>query len=485
VRDQLHAPVENPETGTPATRLLGRVVFYGLLVLTLLTAIPYGTVQPWSEAIFQCVVFTLALLFIVEGYLSGSWHVPGAMLLFPAVALIVLALLQSVPLWPANVAAAGSGRVWLAISADPFESRRFALKMAAFLIAGGLMMRYLNRRRRLHALIAVVLGVAVASSIFGILRQGLQRPKQDFVLPYLDFNIGYAQFINKNHFAFLVEMALGLALGLILARTVRRDRLLIYGAVLLVLWTALVLSNSRGGVLAMIGQMVLALIVFIRHRTAEGTGASKTKSRSVWRFARSWVVQIVLVLALVFVVIVGVVWVGGDPLLSNVEQASTELHAQPSEYHEGARRRDIWWATWQMIKDNPIAGVGLGGYWTAVPLYHDGSGKLTPQQAHNDYLELLASGGIIGAVIGIWFLLVWGRKVRGAIRSDDAAFRAAAWGAIIAVAGVAIHCLFDFGLHKTINALIFMWLLAIIAAAGQRSEVRGQRSEFLPRTLDS
>jgi O-antigen ligase len=442
------------------------VVFYGLLLLTLLTAIPYGTVQPWSEAIFQSVVFALALLFVIEGYLSGSWRIPGSMLLFPAVGLIVLALLQSVPLWSANVAASPGGKVWLAISADPFESRRFALKMAAYVVAGALMIRYLIGRRRLQAAAAVVLGVAVASSIFGILRQGLQRPKQDFVLPYLDFNVGYAQFINKNHFAFLVEMALGLALGLIVARAVRRDRLMIYGAVLLVLWTALVLSNSRGGLLAMIGQMVLALIVFIRHRTGEGTGASKTESTSVWRFARSLVVQIVLVLALIFVVIVGMVWVGGDPLLSNVEQASTELNAQPtSEYHEGARRRDIWRATWLMIKDSPIAGVGLGGYWAAVPLYHDGSGQLTPQQAHNDYLELLASGGIIGAAIGIWFLFVWGRKVRSAIRSDDADFRASAWGATIAIAGVAIHCLFDFGLHKTINAVVFLWLLAIIAAA--------------------
>ena len=41
----------------------------------------------------------------------------------------------------------------------------------------------------------------------------------------------------------------------------------------------------------------------------------------------------------------------------------------------------------------------MGGYWIAIPGYHNASGTLVPQEAHNDYLELLASGGIIGALM--------------------------------------------------------------------------------------
>jgi O-antigen ligase len=469
-RDDLAARTD-PDSTASVTRLIGRVVFYGLLVLMVLTAVPYGTVEPWSEAVFECAVFALCMLFVIEGYLSGSWRIDGLALLYPVIALVGLSLLQSVSLWPANVAAASGGKVWFAISADPYESRRFALKLASLTIAGALLMRYTTTRQRLKTVINVVIGIGVASAVFGILRQALQRQK-GFILPLLPPGPGYAQFINKNHFAFLMEMALGLGLGLIVARGVRRERVLIYVAALITVWTALVLSNSRGGLLAMMGQMAFTLVLFIRRRTRKGSGASKDGQRGrVRRSAGSLAVQIALVAGLVIAVILGVIWIGGDPLVSNIESASSELQATQSELREGSRRRDIWRASWRMFKANQIVGAGLGGYWAAVPQYHDASGKMTPQQAHNDYLELLASGGLIGAAIGIWFLTLLIQRLRLAVRAHDSLYRAAAGGATIAAVGVAVHSLFDFGLHITINALIFFALLAIVASVNEKPKV--------------
>ena len=57
------------------TKLLDRTVFVGLLVLIVTTAIPYGTVDPWWDAFFECTVFTLGALWIVEGLFSGTWRV--------------------------------------------------------------------------------------------------------------------------------------------------------------------------------------------------------------------------------------------------------------------------------------------------------------------------------------------------------------------------------------------------------------------------
>src|SRR6185503_1262956 len=68
--------------------LLDRIVFYGLMTLMVLTAIPYGTVHPWSRAIFQCSVFALTLLWIVHGLLSGSWRVGNLRLILPIGALV-------------------------------------------------------------------------------------------------------------------------------------------------------------------------------------------------------------------------------------------------------------------------------------------------------------------------------------------------------------------------------------------------------------
>ena len=38
------------------------------------------------------------------------------------------------------------------------------------------------------------------------------------------------------------------------------------------------------------------------------------------------------------------------------------------------QRGDIWQATWQLIKANPLTGIGFGAYQTAIPAYHDASG---------------------------------------------------------------------------------------------------------------
>ena len=454
----------------PATRLLGRVIFYGLIVLMVLTAIPYGTVEPWAEALFECAVFILCILFVIEGYVSGSWHITGLSLFFPVIALIVFALIQSFHFWQIDAPALNEGKVWMALSADPYESRRFALKVGALVLAGVLLLRYLETRRRLITLINVVIGISVVSGVFGLLRQSVQQQK-GFLLPLLQVGSGYAQFINKNHFAFLMEMALGLAIGVIIARGVHRDRFLLYLAALMVIWTALVLSNSRGGVLAMMGQLVFALILFIRLRTPQGSASKSDAPGGILSFARSVVVQLVLVAGLIAAVVFGAIWIGGDPLVSSIESASIELESQQSALHEGARRRDIWHSSWELFKASKIAGVGLGGYWTALPQYHDGSGRLTPQQAHNDYLELLASAGLIGAGIALWFGFVLIRKIRDSLRARDPFYRACACGATIAIVGVAVHSLLDFGLHITSNALIFVSLLAVLGVGDRFHEV--------------
>jgi len=127
---------------------------------------------------------------------------------------------------------------------------------------------------------------------------------------------------------------------------------------------------------------------------------------------------------------------------------------------------EIWRATWGLITAHPIAGVGLGAYAPAIPSNHDSSGELVPQEAHNDYLELLASGGVIGGLLGLWFVLALIKSARAQLRLTDPFRRAACLGAILGLFGVAIHSLVDFGLHITINALVCAALVVIATLDG-------------------
>ena len=112
-----------------------------------------------------------------------------------------------------------------------------------------------------------------------------------------------------------------------------------------------------------------------------------------------------------------------------------------------------------MFAAHPILGVGLGGYWIGITAYHDASGLMTPQEAHNDYLELLSSGGVIGFAIGVWFVVTVVRATRRNLLAGD--MRTARLGAILGIVGVAAHSLVDFGLHILVNAIVFLALISI------------------------
>ncbi|HXC68711.1 MAG TPA: hypothetical protein VN644_02000, partial [Pyrinomonadaceae bacterium] len=214
--------------------MLSKLIFGALVGLIVFTAVPYGTVEAWWKAAFICAVFAICIVGIVDILISGSNRIAGGPVLLPMLTLSALAYFQT-----------------FSISADPFQTRFFALQMLALTVFLALLYRYASTERRLRVLVYTILGVAVASAVFGILRQTTQHGI-GFILPLLKQNQGYGQFINKNHFAYLMEMAFGLGLGIILSGGIKRDRVMIYIALLVPIWMGLVLSNSRGGVLAML-----------------------------------------------------------------------------------------------------------------------------------------------------------------------------------------------------------------------------------------
>lgn len=435
-----------------------KVIFGSLLALIVFTAIPYGTAEPWWKAFYICAVVALSLLALLESMVSGSWSTRGWPLLLPLIVTTVFAFLQTVSVGARAVPGIPHAS-WNAISADPFATRFFALQLLALTLAAALLFRYASTERRLNIAMHVVIGVVVASAIFGMMRQTTQH-STGFILPLFEPGQGYGQFVNQNHFAFLMEMGFGLTLGQILAGGVRREKALIYFAALLPIWTALVLSNSRGGLLAMLAQVIAAVLLF---PIIVPPANSNRRGLMALRVVRLLPVRLFLLAILLLGVIGGTLWIGGERLVSRFEQGSGER--DPA----AVSRKEIWQATWEMSKAHPIAGVGMGGYWVAIPGYHNASGTLVPQEAHNDYLELLASGGIIGATIGIWFCALLFKRTWISFRSPSRFRRAASFGAALGIVGVGVHSLFDFGLHIIVNALIFITLM-VIATTDMKDE---------------
>jgi len=272
---------------------LDKTVFSGLLVLLALTAVPYGTVEPWWKAAFVCAVFLICIVAIVETLISGECMIGGSRgILLSMIALCGLALIQTINFRSADtdstVARLGA---WNAISADPYQTRFFLLQLLALTTYLALLYRYCRTPARINLLIHVILGIGVASAVFGIVRQTVQH-EPGFVLPRTMPGIGYAQFVNKNHFALLMEMTLGLGVGIGLLRSFNRDRMMIYVALMLPVWTALVLSNSRGGILSMLAQVVVAGLLLMRRwdfKAARGGGIRVIRNAMLLQIGRAHV----------------------------------------------------------------------------------------------------------------------------------------------------------------------------------------------------
>ncbi|CDM65173.1 O-antigen ligase family protein [Pyrinomonas methylaliphatogenes] len=408
-----------------------RAIFWGALGLILFASIPYGTVGTWWEAAFECAAFALGLLWLIEGYVRGTWRLRGMDLLLPLVGGVVLACVQCF-----------TGR-----SADPYGTWLIFLKLAALTLVFASLLACMDSLGRLRLAIHFIIALGVGTALFGIARQVAQHQAQGFLLPLLKPDVGYAQFINRDHFAFLMEMVFGLLLGLLFGRAMAPHRMLVYLAAALLVWASLVFSNSRGGIIISFLQLSSALV--IRDRLG-----APIKGRAFFG-------RVLLAVSLLAVMMIGVVWLGGERLLVRLE--SEPLARELGDGVDKVRRLGIWRATCELIADHPLLGVGFGGYWTAIPRYYRYSGEWELYQAHNDYLELLASGGVVGALLGVWFFAALVRRARIAFASSDRFRRAVCFGASLGIFGALIHSAVDYGLHITINALVFLLLATIVA----------------------
>ncbi len=433
-----------------------------MLALMPLVAAPYGSAEEWWKASFECAIFALAALSGIEWLLSARREAKHLRLLLPLILLLVFVFAQTIPFGSIETQGIESLRT---LSLNAYETRLVAFHLFALILALGILFRYTTNRLRLRALILTVLGVCLLSAVFGIVRQLGHSKTQGFLLPALQPSEGYGQFINRNHFAFLMEMGLGLALGLIAGKGEKRNRgrsLFIYIYSGAVIWLALVLSNSRGGILSLLGQLLFITLLFSFVHSRRNVADSPTGLAGLFvRLSRSILVRAALISLLMLATFLTIIWMGGDPVVERLKTLPGEVSSDRIENRNYKSRLDYWRTTWNLIKANPVAGSGFGSFGIAITEYFDASGKVVPQEAHNDYLEMFASGGVIGIGLGLWFAVLFVSRARKTLQSRSTFRRAACYGALAGIVGTAIHSIFDFGLHNLANGFVFVALIVI------------------------
>ena len=434
-------------------RVLEIAAFYGVLLTTLIVAVPNGTVNDRGRSTFVFAICIFAFIRFVENVWKGGFKLADPLLLTPAIGVVILAVLQLFPEY------LGSGFA----TEDPNETKRFIATFTALILAGEILLRYTTTRRRLLALIYVVLIVGVGSGLFGLLRQILPNG-ENFLTEYvIGPNAAYAQFVNRNHFGFLMEMTTGVLLGLVLRAGISQSLKLLCWVTIGIIGVSTILANSRGAILSMVGLGVFAIIFhFLVGREYEN-GNQSTKQR-VPAIERVKAVLLPVAACCIFAVVsvLLIAFVGGDAVASRIETIQGEIKTTEDGKVE---RSKIWQSTIELIKQHPVAGVGFGAYAVGITRFDTFPGDSSLEQAHNDYLEILANGGIIAFLLMLFFFAVLFARIRGKLNSPASRLRnASCFGAATGIVGVMLHSFVDFGLHVTINALIFIILVVISTA---------------------
>jgi O-antigen ligase len=336
----------------------------------------------------------------------------------------------------ARAATGQSNRAWFALSAAPAATMERLLQvvpvMAAFVAAGEIGWWW---RNRLWGAVAPVLFVAWMESLIGL---GRSHPAGTYV--------------NRNHFAGLLEMALPLASvwAVSVWRSWKmRDDPPVWGVVLLgiaaCLWTALIMSLSRMGVVSALAALLVTTVMLL--------ASQPEKRRRIPGAHLTWRrVAVLPMLLLVFV-----------PTRAMVQRF---FDVNSTGDQSGNIRVHIWKDTTHVVAAYKWMGTGLGAYEQGLYRHRAVEPASTVDFAHNDYLQILTELGLVGCVLfgALALRVVWRTfSVAMRIRNGNWAVALALMGSFVALG---LHSITDFNLYIPANALALAWLAGVADSPG-------------------
>jgi O-antigen ligase len=320
----------------------------------------------------------------------------------------------------------------------------------------------------LRKIVTVVIIFGATMAFFGIL-QRLASPEGIYGWRPTPQAIPFASFMNQHHFAAFMEMTIGLTLALLAGKATEKDKRLLLIIAIVLMGIAILLTGSRGGVLSLLGVIGFVLLTNFLRKKDEDEELSKEEKRV--RFKRN-LALVGGALGLLMILFSAVILLGGDAPLSRGIGFTTQADVSSGRLH-------FWSVGLKIFLSHPILGAGLDAFGTAFPLYDSWNGNFRVEQAHNDYLQILADAGILGFLCVAAFIFLLFKQGLQRIGNEHSHFRrSVAVGAMAGCFGIMIHSFFDFPLRTSSNAFFFL-LFAVFAAApihfSKRSRTRGKR----------
>jgi O-antigen ligase len=128
-------------------------------------------------------------------------------------------------------------------------------------------------------------------------------------------------------------------------------------------------------------------------------------------------------------------------------------------------RSAIWSDAAGIFRDFPVFGSGAKTFSTAMLVYQTANPSVHYAEAHSDYVQLVAEGGVTLSAAALVLLVLFVREVRRRF-ADSTSDETTYWvrvGAVTGLVAIALQEIGEFSLQMPGNAALLVVLMAIAA----------------------
>lgn len=285
------------------------------------------------------------------------------------------------------------------------------------------------------SIVYIIVFIALFLSLYGLLQYNTMNPPSRLTSVWRL----RASFSNSNLMAGFLSMTIPLCVGLLFTGDLPKLAITGLCFTIVVMLTALLFTYARSSWIA----------------TSIGIGCIL----AVYFLPRKHLLTRVVPIVLSILLVIGLVFLSSANLVNRFN-TMTQKGTDSSLF----QRTVVWKGTIEMIKANPVHGVGPGNYSKAFRTFQPPGLSKLYVFAHNDYLQFISETGVllIPIIIGMFILLC--RHSLQKIHQGSPRIRGITLGAMGGIIALLVYSLSDFNLHIPANALLFTILAAIVVS---------------------
>ncbi len=409
---------------------------YGIFGLLLFGPLAFGAVEPWSIFFLETGTTVLFFLWIGKQVIDGQVKVRWNPLFAPMAAFGALIVVQLI----------------FRRTAYPHDTVSLALLYVAYaalcFLAGQTLVR--GAQARSLTLLYSVYGAAMA--VFALLQGISSNGKLYWMRQPRNGGWIYGTYVNHNHYAGLMEMLVPIPMIVSLTRLAPPKVRAVAAAASAVMVGTIFLSGSRGGMIAIMAELIMLATLLVKQKRGLRTGIG---------------------IGLFLAIVMGLaVWVGGSELSQRIASVGPGHSDLANDI-----RRDINRDGLHMFAKRPILGWGLGSFPIVYPQFRTFYTNFFVNEAHDDYLQLLVEMGLLGFGIMVWFVVTLYRRAFKKMKNWTSDISGAmALACVLGLSGILVHSAVDFNLQIPANAALFYVLCTVASSEPFAKPARKRRA---------